>query len=174
MTKKIQDIINKQIQAEFYSSYLYLALAARLETLGFKGVANWMEIQAKEENDHALGFFRFLIERNIEPRLLNIAEPKVNEIKSIKDAFIATLKHEQYITALIGQIYELAKAEKDHALESFIRWYIDEQVEEEANVQEILDKIKIVGNQGAALYMLDQNLASRVYTPSTPYPAATA
>ncbi len=118
-------------------------------------------------------FFRFLIERNTEPRLLSIAEPKINGIKSIQDAFVATLKHEQYITALIGNIYELAKIEKDHALEFFIRWYIDEQVEEEANVQDILDKIKIIDNQGAALYMFDQDLASRVYTPSSPYPAVT-
>jgi len=173
MTKKIKDILDKQIQEEFYSSYLYLALAARLESLNFKGMANWMQIQAKEENDHALGLFRFLIDRDEEPRLMVIAEAKV-VTKTPQQVFAAGLAHEKHITACISKIYELAKKEKDYALESFIKWYIDEQVEEEANASEIVAKLKLIGNNGSALYALDRELAARTYTPSSPYASKTA
>jgi len=172
MTEKIKTIVNKQIQEELYSAYLYLALAARLEKWNFKGAANWMQIQAKEENDHAMGFFRFLLERGEEPELLAINQPKLDKITDVTAVFAAGLEHERHITALISQILEAARQEKDYALESFIKWYIDEQVEEEANANEIIDKLKLIGENGAALYMLDQELGARVYTPSGPYAAA--
>jgi len=171
MTEKIKDIINLQIREEFYSSYLYLALAARLESLNFKGAANWMHIQAKEENDHALGFFRFLVDRAQEPKLLAIAEPVLDKVSDVGSIFAAGLEHERHITALIYKIYEAAREEKDYALESFIKWYIDEQVEEEANATEIIDKIKLLGGNGSALYLLDSELAARTYVASGPYAA---
>jgi len=169
MTTKIKTIINNQIREELYSAYLYLALAARLEKWNLKGAANWMQIQAKEENDHAMGFFRFLLERGEEPELLAIDQPKLDKIANIVDVFQAGLEHERHITALIDRILEAARAEKDYALESFIKWYIDEQVEEEANATEIIDKLKLIGENGAALYMLNQELGTRVYLPSGPY-----
>ncbi len=174
MTDKIKNILDKQIQEEFYSAYLYLALASRLESLSFKGAANWMHIQAKEENDHALGLFRFLVERNEEPKLLAIAEPKIDGLNNLESIFSASLRHEKHITSLISSIYELARTEKDYALESFIKWYIDEQVEEEANANEILDKLKLIGDNGPALYLLDQELGNRVYAPGGPYATASA
>ncbi|MFA5184602.1 MAG: ferritin [Patescibacteria group bacterium] len=171
MTEKTKEIVNKQIQEELYSAYLYLALAARLESLNLKGMANWMQIQAKEEVDHAQGFFKFLVERQEEPVLEAIAKPEVKDLKDALAIFTAGLKHEQHITAKINAIYELARSEKDYALESFVKWYIDEQVEEEANANENIDKIKRLGADGPALYMLDQELAARAYVPGGPYAA---
>lgn len=169
MNKKVKEILDKQIMAEFHSAYLYLALAARLESWNFKGLANWMTVQAKEEEDHAMGFFRFLQERGEEPNLLAIDSPDVSAIKTPADAFAAGLKHEQHVTALINNIYEVAQAEKDYALESFIRWYIDEQVEEEASATEMLEKVKLIGDHGPALYALDKELLGRAYHSSGPY-----
>lgn len=169
MNKKIKEVLDKQIMAEFHSAYLYLALAARLESLNFKGLANWMTVQAKEEEDHAMGFFRFLLERGEEPSLLAIDTPDISAIKTPVDAFAAGLKHEKHITALISNIYELAQSEKDYALESFIRWYIDEQVEEEDSANEILEQVKLIGDNGPALYALDKELLGRTYQPSGPY-----
>ncbi|HZJ41289.1 MAG TPA: ferritin [Candidatus Saccharimonadales bacterium] len=169
MTNKIKDIINKQINEEFYSAYLYLALAAFLEKQGLKGAANWMTIQAKEENDHAMGFFRFLLDRNEEPVLEALAKPDISGIKNIKDVFMAGLKHEQHITECISNIHQLAKTEKDSALESFIKWYVDEQVEEEANAVEIIDKLNLSGLEGSIIYMIDQELKARMYVVSGPY-----
>lgn len=171
MNDKIKSILNEQIKEEFYSAYLYLALAARLEKLNLRGLANWMHIQAKEENDHALGFFKFLVERGEEPELLALAQPAVSGIKNVADAFQASLKHERYITTRIYGILEAAREAKDYALESFIKWYVDEQVEEEANALEIIEKIKLIGD-GPGLFMLDQELAKRAYVPSGPYAAA--
>ncbi len=168
MTQKIKDIIDKQINEELYSAYLYLAFAARLEKWGFKGAANWMTVQAQEENDHAMGFFRFLLDRGEEPKLMVIMEPSIESHKSMLDIFSAGLDHEKHITACINNIYELAREEKDYALESFVKWYIDEQVEEEANAMEIIDKLKLIGDNGPAVFLLDQELKTRIYTPSGP------
>jgi len=171
MTEKITNILNNQIKEEFYSSYLYLALAAKLEEWNLKGAANWMLIQAQEEVDHALGFFKFLGERGVAVKLEAIDKPVANP-KNIQEVFEAGLKHEQLITSLINKIYEAAQAEKDYALVSFIKWYIDEQVEEEANATEMIAQIKLIGADGSALYLLDKELAGRTYIPSGPYAAS--
>jgi len=169
MTAKIKKILNDQIREELYSAYLYLALAGHLDGRNLKGIANWMYIQAKEEMDHALGFFRFLLERGEEPVLQALAQPKLGELKSVKSVFAAGLKHERHISELINKIQDAARVEKDHALESFVKWYIDEQVEEEANAMEIIGKLEMVGSDGPSLYMLDQELGARTYLPSGPY-----
>lgn len=169
MTDKVKKVINNQIKEEFYAAYLYLAMAGRLEIMNLKGMANWMYVQAKEEMDHAMGFQRFLLERGEEPKLAAIEEPKLAGIKSAADIFAAALKHEQKVTGLIGKIYEAAKADKDYAAESFVKWYIDEQVEEEDSATEALEKIKLAGSNGAALLMLDQEMAGRTYSTSGPY-----
>ncbi|MFA5886552.1 MAG: ferritin [Patescibacteria group bacterium] len=172
MNEKIRNILNEQIKEEFYSAYFYLALAAKLEKLNLRGMANWLYIQAKEENDHALGLFKFLVERGEEPELLALAQPAMSGIKTASDIFQAGLKHERYITTRIYGILEAAREAKDYALESFIKWYIDEQVEEEAQATEIIEKLKLIGQDGSALYLLDQELAKRTYLPSGPYAAA--
>lgn len=169
MTEKIKQILDQQIKEEFYSAYLYLALAGRLEKWNLKGAANWMKIQAMEERDHALGFFRFLAERGEEPELLALDKPEIANIKDIGAVFAAGLNHEHHITALIYKILEAAREDKDYALESFIKWYIDEQMEEEANATEIIEKIKLTGTSGPSLYLLDQELAARTYLASGPY-----
>lgn len=168
MTDKIKNILNEQIMEEMYSANLYLALAGRLESWNLKGMANWMHIQAKEENNHALGFFFFLLERGEEPTISALAQPDLSGVNDAAAVFAASLKHEKHVTARINSIYELAQAEKDYALESFIRWYIDEQVEEESSANEISEKIKLIGAQGPALYILDQELATRTYTEFIP------
>lgn len=168
MTDKIKEILNNQIKEEMYSANLYLALAGRLENWNLKGMANWMHIQAKEEHNHALGFFYFLLSRGEEPVMPALAQPDLSAIQDATAVFAAALQHEQHITACINAIYEAAKAEKDYALESFIRWYIDEQVEEEANATEIKDKLQLIGGTGPALYMMDQELGARTYTALIP------
>ncbi|PIR95629.1 ferritin [Candidatus Falkowbacteria bacterium CG10_big_fil_rev_8_21_14_0_10_37_18] len=171
MTAKIKKILNEQIREEFYSSYLYLAFSGYLNNNNLKGAANWMHIQAQEEVDHAIGLFRFLLDREEEPELQVIDKPKMEDIKDIEAVFAASLKHERHISECINKIYEAAREEKDYALESFIKWYIDEQVEEEANAMDIIGKLKMVGADKASLYLLDQELAARVYVPSGPYAA---
>ncbi len=168
MTEKIKNILNEQIMEEMYSANLYLALAGYLESLNLKGMANWMHLQAKEENNHALGFFFFLLERGEEPVISALAKPDLSDINDVASVFAASLNHEKHITARINSIYELAKEEKDYALESFIKWYIDEQVEEESSVTEVFEKIKLIGKEGPALYMLDQELSTRIYTEYIP------
>jgi len=171
MTENTKKIVNTQVREELYSSYIYLALAARLQVLNLPGMANWMTIQAKEEVDHAMGFFRFMLERNQEPVLEAIAQPDVSSVKNAADAFAMALKHEEYVSDLIHKILEMARAEKDYALESFVKWYVDEQVEEEANAIAALEKIKMAGGQGPALLMVDAEMAARAYRPSGPYAA---
>ena len=171
MTDKVKKILNNQIKEEFYAAYLYLALAGRLESMNLKGMANWMYVQAKEELDHAMGFQRFLLERGEEPKLGAIEEPKLAGIKTPADMFAAALKHEEKVTGLINKIYEAAKADKDYAVESFIKWYIDEQVEEEASATEALERIKLAGDS-AAILMLDKEMGARAYVPSGPYAKA--
>jgi ferritin len=168
MTDKIKTILNAQIQEELYSANLYLALAGRLEAWNLKGMANWMHIQEQEERNHALGFFYFLLNRGEEPVLSAIAQPDLSAATDASAVFALSLNHEQHISACIHAIYEAAKEEKDYALESFIRWYIDEQVEEEANATEIKEKLKLIGGTGPSLYMLDQELGARAYVAFIP------
>lgn len=140
-------------------------MAGYFENKNLNGFANWMCVQAKEEYDHALGFFNYLLTRGAKVELLAIAKPD-NSFIDIVDIFTKTLNHENYISSKINNIYELAVQEKDFALHSFLKWYVDERVEEEANVQELLDKIKILGD-GQALYLLDHELPARQYIPAT-------
>lgn len=168
MDKKLVEQINKQIQEEFNSAYVYLALVARLEEWNLKGAANWMLVQAKEEVDHAMGFFRFLNERNEAVKLQALPQPEVSP-KDLEGAFLAGLEHEKHITACIDRLYEAARAAKDYPLESFLKWYIDEQVEELATANEMIEKVRLIGKDGAGIYALDQELAARQYVPGGPY-----
>lgn len=167
MTEKTQNAINMQIKEELYSSYLYLAMSAYAQAKNLSGVANWFYVQAKEEIDHAMGFYNYLLERGGEVELQEIAKPP-KKFESVTSLFEEGLKHEQHITGTINALYVLATEEKDYAFQSFLKWYIEEQVEEEANATEIIEKIKLVGDSGPVLYMLDKELSGRQYTPTSP------
>lgn len=162
MTKNIEKELNKQINEEMYSAYLYLAFAAHFDSLNLSGFANYFKVQAQEEMDHAMGFYNFIYETNGSVEFEIIEKPTF-KAKSVKDFLELSLKHEKHITSRINSIYELAQKEKDFALQNFIQWYIKEQVEEESNAINLISKIDILGDKGTALYMLDKELSSREY-----------
>lgn len=162
LNKKIEKAINDQINEELYSSYLYLAMAAHLSNLGLNGFANWMNIQVQEEMNHAKFFFDFVLERGGKINLEQIAKPK-SEWANITEIFEETVAHEKHISSNINDIASLAIEEKDHATASFLRWFIDEQVEEEATAEDWLSKLKLTKAEGTALFFLDQEAAKRVF-----------
>lgn len=162
MNKKIEKAINGQINAEFYSAYLYLSMAAYFDSLNLSGFANWMKVQAKEEMTHAMKFYDFVFARGGAVELTAIGKPP-SKFKSPLDVAEQTLAHEKKVTGLINGLYELAHEEKDHAFQSLLKWYIDEQVEEEENAAKLIDKAKLAGDKGQGLYMLDKELADRKF-----------
>jgi len=166
LTQKVLDAFNKQINAELYSSYLYLSMAAYFESLSLSGMAQWMRIQAQEELIHAMKFFDFVNDRNGRVLLTQVDGPPT-EWKGPLDAFQGVLEHEQKVTGLINDLVDLAAREKDHAAGTFLQWFVTEQVEEEASAQTIIDRLKLGGDSGVALFMLDGELGQRP-APSTP------
>ena len=162
--REMEEAINRQINEEMYSAYLYMAMSAHFEEQGLNGFANWMYIQYQEEMDHAMKFYRYLHERGGKVRLYAIKEPP-HEWKSPMDAFEQTLKHEQHITKCINELVDMAEKKKDRPTFNLLQWYIDEQVEEEANDEEIINQLKLIGDNGQGLLMLDRELAQRTYTP---------
>ena len=165
LSKKIETTLNEQINAEFNSSYLYLAMAAYFEDLNLKGMAKWMKMQSSEELKHGLKLFDYTIDRKGRVVLSKIDTPK-KEWKNFVSVFEDVLAHEQYITTKINKFMDIAISEKDHATASMLKWFVDEQVEEENNAQELVDKLKILGEHGDALYLLDRELMGRVYVPA--------
>lgn len=160
LNKKVEKELNSQINKELYSSYLYLSMAAYAEVQGFDGIAHWFELQAGEEKDHAMKIYSYVHERNGRVILEAIEKPQT-EYKSIKELFELALGHEEYVTDSINKLVDLAIKEKDHATFSFLQWFVDEQVEEEASVNAILDKFKIMGDKGMGMLMLNKELGSR-------------
>ena len=160
------EALNKQINEELYSAYLYLSMSSYFESIGLKGFANWMMVQYKEETDHAMKIYQYLLSQGASIKLLSINEPP-HTWNSPLHAFEETLKHEQHITTCINNLVDLAEELKDRATYHFLQWYIDEQVEEEGNDREIIDKLKLVEESRNGLFMLDKELAQRVYTPLT-------
>ena len=165
LNEKIQDEFNKQINAELFSSYLYVSMAAFFESQNLKGMARWMRLQAQEENMHAMKFFDFINERGGKVILTRIDAPKV-EWSSPLEVFKDTCDHERKVTSLINGLVDLSVRERDHAANAFLQWFVSEQVEEEASAQEIRDKLALAGDNGAVLFMIDQELGQR------PAPAA--
>ncbi|MDD2530827.1 MAG: ferritin [Bacteroidales bacterium] len=164
LSKKLEEALNAQINAELWSAYLYLSMSADFAAKGLNGFANWMEIQFKEEQDHAMKFFNYILSRGGKVDLRPIA--KVQKTwKTPLSAFQSTLEHEQVVTKLINDLYALATDEKDYATQSMLKWFIDEQVEEEESAQAIIDTLKLLDGNGYGLYQLDKELAARVYTP---------
>jgi ferritin len=158
--KSIQDAINSQIVKEMYSSNLYLSMASYYADNNLNGFANWMRVQADEELQHAMKFFDYLLDRGGRPVVGAIDAPQT-EWKNALDVFEHALKHEQYVTEEINKIADLAIDERDHATTSFLKWFIDEQVEEEATTGEIVDRLKLVGDNSNGLFMLDNELKAR-------------
>ncbi|MEN8126283.1 MAG: ferritin [Planctomycetota bacterium] len=164
ITKKIEDAFNAQINAEIFSSYLYLSMSAALEGMNLPGFASWMRIQVQEETAHAMKFYDHIIERGGTVALTAIDGP-LTMWKDAKAVMEATLEHEQKVTGLVNDLMDLALAEKDHASTMFLQWFVTEQVEEEATAMEILGKLEIAGSTAGGLYMLDKEMAGRVYNP---------
>ena len=156
----VEEALNEQINAELYSEYLYLSMAAYYEEEGLPGFASWMRAQADEEHAHAMRLYDFVIERDGRVTLDGIEGPPT-EWSSPDDAFRAAYEHEVEITGLIDDLVGLAREENDNATENMLQWFVAEQVEEEATAQEILDKLRYVGDDGPGLLMLDQELGQR-------------
>ena len=162
--QRVADAINKQINAELYSAYLYLSMAAYFEGENLSGFANWMRVQFEEEQFHGLKLFNYLHERGGKVTLEAIEAPKT-EWDSLTQVFEETLEHERHVTSLINNLMDIALEESDHATASFLRWYIDEQVEEEAAAESILTQLKFIGGQGNAILMMDREFAARTFIP---------
>lgn len=172
INKKVEDAIIKQVNAELYSAYLYLGMSSKCAETNLKGMANWFYVQAQEEMTHAMKFYRFVLERGGHP-LMPAIEGVRTDWKNPLEMFEAAYAHEQKVTALINGIMDVAMAERDHATSSMLNWFIDEQVEEEANASEIAEKLKLIGESKEGLFMLDKELSTRVFVDST-QPAAKA
>lgn len=160
LSKKLQDAINDQIKHELYSAYLYLAMSAHFEAVNLPGFARWMRLQSQEETSHAMKLFDFIHERGGRVVLQAIAQPP-GEFKSALNVFQQALEHEQKVTEMIHRLYELAGKENDYATQVMLQWFITEQVEEEKTAGDVVEQLKTIGEQPAAVFMLDRQLGAR-------------
>ncbi len=164
MGEKMQDALNKQLNNEIYSAYLYMSMSAYSTFIGLKGFANWFMVQYQEEMTHAMKFYDYINDQGGQVRLMALAQP-MTEFESPLDMFEKTLEHEKFITKCINELVDLAISEKDHATNIFLQWFVTEQIEEEGNDNDIIAKLKLIGDNGNGLLMLDKELATRVFTP---------
>ncbi len=160
---KVQDALNKQLNAELYSAYLYLSMAAYFESVSLKGFANWMLAQTREELVHAMKFYDYINERGGRVALTSISAP-LTEWDSPLAAFKQVYEHEQKVTGLINDLVTLAVSEADDAANNFLQWFVAEQVEEESSADEIVQKLRLLGEDHSGLFMLDQELGQRIFT----------
>ncbi|MBD3220032.1 ferritin [bacterium] len=166
LTDKMHQALNDQLQAEFFSAYLYLSMAAYFEDEGLEGMANWMTIQFQEEQTHAMKFYRYIIERGGRVELQALEKPQ-KDWPSPLAVFEEAFEHEKMISGRINDLAELAIAEKDHATHNMLQWFIAEQVEEEAAVDTIVNQLKMVGDQGHGLFMIDREMRGRTFVDET-------
>jgi ferritin len=166
LDKKMETAINNQLNAELYSSYLYLSMSAYFQSINLPGFANWMRVQAQEELVHAMKFYDFINERGGRVTLQQIEGPPT-EWSSPIDVFENTYKHEQKVTGLINDLVNLAVEARDHATNIFLQWFVTEQIEEEASADEVVQRLKLVGDAKGGLFMLDREVGQRVFTPPT-------
>jgi len=164
LSEKMVKKLNHQINRELFSAYLYQSMASYADSEGLSGFANWFKIQAKEEEFHAEKFYNYINQQGSRVIMEAIEQPET-QFSSMLDLFEKTLKHEKVVTSLINELVKLAREENDYATESILQWYVTEQVEEEANPAEMIQKLKFVGKDGRGLLMLDKELASRTFTP---------
>ena len=163
MDQKVAYLLNDQINKEFYSAYLYLDMANFYSRKGLDGFANWYEIQAKEEQDHAMLMYQYLHNNDVEVTLEAIAKPD-KAFSTLMDPLKAGLEHEKYVTSLINNIYSAAVAVNDFRTTQFLDWFIKEQGEEEKNSTDLITKMELFGDDARSLYMLNSELAGRVYS----------
>ena len=163
MNEKVHELLNQQINKEFYSAYLYLDFSNYFEDAGLDGFANWYKIQAQEERDHAMLFYQYLQNENQKVTLEAIAKPD-KIFSSHMDVLKAGLEHEEYVTSLINDIYAAAYNVKDFRTMQFLDWFVKEQGEEETNANDLITKMELFGSDPKSLYMLNQELAARIYT----------
>jgi ferritin len=166
LKEKVLKALNDQINAEQYSAFLYLSMSAWLEDKGLPGFANWMYVQYQEELTHANKIFKYVVERSGKVTMKGIEQMPV-EFESVLRVVEKTLEHEQHVTTLINNVLDIAVEERDHATQSFLKWFVDEQVEEEANVTEILDSLKLIEGKGNGIFMLDRELRQRTFVDET-------
>ncbi|MEE9132272.1 MAG: ferritin [Gemmatimonadota bacterium] len=160
LSAKMEKALNEQINAEFYSAYIYLSMSAHFLSIDLKGFANWMNAQAREEAVHAMKIYNFILDRGGKVKLGPIDGPQ-SAWDSPLAVFEAAYKHEQYVTSLIYDLVALAVDEKDYATKNLMDWFVDEQVEEEASASEIVEQLKLIGGEGQGLLMLDREMAQR-------------
>ncbi len=164
ISKKMVSSMNEQINKELYSAYLYTGMASFASSIGLAGFANWFTVQTQEEVSHAQKFYNYVNQQGGRVILKAIDEPP-QAFKTATDLFAKTLEHERVVTGLINKLVGQAKEEKDYATEIFLQWFVTEQVEEEENASVMLQQLKLVGNDGNGLYLLDKELSQRVFTP---------
>lgn len=164
LSDKMETALNEQINAEFYSSYLYLSMSAYFESKGLPGCATWMQAQAQEEWFHGMKMYDFVNERGGRVMLGAIDKPPADWDSTLA-VFENVLQHEQKVTGLINNLVNLALDERDHATNIFLQWFVSEQVEEEASAGAVLDKLKLIGNDPNGLFVLDSEMGQRVFTP---------
>jgi ferritin len=158
--KAVEDAMNEQIKNEFYSAYQYLSMAAYCESENLPGFAQWMRTQAQEETEHAMKFYNFILDRNGRVVLQGIEGPVV-EFGSPLEVFEQALEHEQKVTTMIDELYALSVTENDYASQTFLQWFVTEQVEEEKNAGDVVDTLKMIGDKSEALFLLDRELGQR-------------
>ena len=171
ISKKMEKALNEQMSKEMYSAYLYMSMSSHSSYTGLKGFANWFMVQYHEEMLHAMKLYEYVSRQGGKAKVMTIKEPP-SDFKSPLDMFEKTLAHEKFITKSINNLVDLAIAEKDHATQIFLQWYVTEQIEEEENDNDIIAKLKLVstggeGNNG--LFMIDKDLAARLTTVPTDY-----
>ena len=164
MDKTVSELLNNQINKEFYSAYLYLDIANYYDAKGLDGFANWFEVQAKEEQDHAMLFYRYL-QNNDEPVALQAIDKPDKSFSDLLDPLKVSLEHEKYVTALINAIYAAAQKANDFRTIQFLDWFIKEQGEEEKNATDNITKMELYGGEARSLYMLNSELLTRAYAP---------
>jgi ferritin len=160
ISKKMEEVLNAQIQAEFYSAYLYLAMSAEADARNFKGMGKWLRVQHQEELGHGYKLVEFLLDRGGRVQLKPLDAPPA-EFGTPLATFEQAYKHEQHVTALIHKLYETAAAEKDLAAQVFLQWFVTEQVEEEKQASEIVEKLRLAGDKGSTLLYLDKEFGKR-------------
>jgi ferritin len=165
ISEKMQDALNEQVNKEFYSAYLYLAMSAHCNTIGLPGFSNWMRQQYEEEILHVTKMYDYILDQGGRIELKQIDEPP-KEFGTPLEIFEETLTHEQFVTGCINELMGMAVDSRDYATQTFLQWYVTEQVEEEANVGDILAPLRMVGEDKSGLMMIDQQLAQRL--PPTP------
>lgn len=166
ISEKLQEAINYQINRELFSEYYYLSMASYFNSVGLNGFENFFLVQVEEERFHAMKMYRFLNERGGRVILQAIEAPKT-EFKSALEVFELAYKHEKLVSGLINDLMDLAIKENDHAAKNHLDWFVEEQVEEEASMDGILNKLKLINGEGHGLLMLDAELAQRTFTPPT-------